>query len=510
MTKGKLPLILSATALLVAIFGSAGPAIAHGVQHALFAHNADKVDGKHAVAASASASKRAGKLVAANSLGRLPDSERIDGLDSTSLQRRVASVCALGSSVRSVGADGTVECETDDNTTYTAGEALSLSGGQFSLSTSGCQDGDVWKRAAGAWACDPDANTTYTASGALTQDGDDFRLSVAGCGTGEGWEWTGSDWSCDPDNDTTYSAGDGLALSGGQFGLSSGGCSAGEIWKWDGLAWSCVPDSDTTYAASGAISQVGNEFRLSTTGCAANEVWKYDGTAWSCEPDAGTTYTAGDGISISGTTIALSGAGCLSGEGWEWTGSEWSCDPDNDSLSALVCSDGQIAKYSSGTWACADDDDHVGDGSTITTNVDGTLSVGTIASTEISDEPAVKASSSGSGNVTSSASAKATVTATAPGAGYLLIVCQAAFNAPALTAPASISAELKDGSTSVETWTWDPGDADGALDLEQTHTSLVTLSGAGSHTYELWLSAASGTTPFDKARVVVQYFPTSL
>jgi len=48
MTTGKLPLILSATALLVAIFGSAGPAIAHGVQHALFAHNADKVDGRHA------------------------------------------------------------------------------------------------------------------------------------------------------------------------------------------------------------------------------------------------------------------------------------------------------------------------------------------------------------------------------------------------------------------------------------------------------------------------------
>lgn len=424
MTKGKIPLILSATALLVAILGSAGPAIAHGVQHALFAHNADKVDGKHAVAASASASKRAGKLVAANSLGRLPDSERIDGLDSTSLQRRVASACALGSSVRSVSADGTVECETDDNTTYTAG--------------------------------------------------------------------------------------DGLALSGGQFGLSGGGCSAGEIWKWDGLAWNCVPDSDTTYSASGAISQVGNDFRFSTTGCTANEVWKYDGTAWSCEPDADTTYTAGDGITISGTTIALSGTGCLSGEGWEWTGSAWSCDPDNDILSALVCSDGQIAKYASGTWACADDDDHVGDGSTITTNVDGTLSVGTISSTKISDEAAVKASSSGSGDVTSSASAKAAVTVSAPGAGYLLIICQATFNAPALTAPASISAELKDGSTSVETWTWDPGDADGALDLEQTHTSLVTLSGAGSHTYELWLSAASGTTPFDKARVVVQYFPTSL
>ena len=38
-------------ALIAAFFlavGLAGPAFAHGVNHALFAHNADKVDGKHA------------------------------------------------------------------------------------------------------------------------------------------------------------------------------------------------------------------------------------------------------------------------------------------------------------------------------------------------------------------------------------------------------------------------------------------------------------------------------
>jgi hypothetical protein len=55
------------------------PAVADGVRHALFAHNADKVDGKHAVGAGASAQKRAGKLVATNGKGKLP-TNIVDGL----------------------------------------------------------------------------------------------------------------------------------------------------------------------------------------------------------------------------------------------------------------------------------------------------------------------------------------------------------------------------------------------------------------------------------------------
>lgn len=46
--KTKLPIVLSVTALVIAVLGTTTPAIAHGVQHALFAHNADKVDGRHA------------------------------------------------------------------------------------------------------------------------------------------------------------------------------------------------------------------------------------------------------------------------------------------------------------------------------------------------------------------------------------------------------------------------------------------------------------------------------
>ena len=60
---------LSVAALVVALLGQTGPAIAHGVRHALFAHNADKVDGVHA-----SRTPRAGRLLPLNSNGKYPSS----------------------------------------------------------------------------------------------------------------------------------------------------------------------------------------------------------------------------------------------------------------------------------------------------------------------------------------------------------------------------------------------------------------------------------------------------
>ncbi|MGH2449933.1 MAG: hypothetical protein ACRDGE_01425 [Candidatus Limnocylindria bacterium] len=67
--RSKLPIVLSAAALAVAVLGTSGPAIAHGVKHAIFAHKADKVDGKHAVGAGASLKKARGKLVATQASG---------------------------------------------------------------------------------------------------------------------------------------------------------------------------------------------------------------------------------------------------------------------------------------------------------------------------------------------------------------------------------------------------------------------------------------------------------
>jgi hypothetical protein len=61
-------------AMVTAMATAGAPALAHGVQHALFAHNSDKVDGKHAVSSGATVNNRKGKLVATSATtGRLPN-----------------------------------------------------------------------------------------------------------------------------------------------------------------------------------------------------------------------------------------------------------------------------------------------------------------------------------------------------------------------------------------------------------------------------------------------------
>lgn len=83
---------LISVAALCLTFGLSAPAIGHGVQHAVFAHNADKVDGRHAVGAAATVNQRKGKLLATspttgrlpnNIIGKAPDADRLDGKDSS-------------------------------------------------------------------------------------------------------------------------------------------------------------------------------------------------------------------------------------------------------------------------------------------------------------------------------------------------------------------------------------------------------------------------------------------
>ena len=54
-------------------------------------------------------------------------------VDTSVIQPRVTATCSVGSAIREINADGTVVCEADDNTTYSAGNQLSLAGTTFSV-----------------------------------------------------------------------------------------------------------------------------------------------------------------------------------------------------------------------------------------------------------------------------------------------------------------------------------------------------------------------------------------
>lgn len=69
LSRENIKLVIVAVACLLVAWTA--PSVAHGV-HAAFAHNADKVDNKHAVGPGATLSGAAGNLVAHNSQGKLP------------------------------------------------------------------------------------------------------------------------------------------------------------------------------------------------------------------------------------------------------------------------------------------------------------------------------------------------------------------------------------------------------------------------------------------------------
>ena len=48
------------------------------------------------------------------------DFDNVPTVDGTEVQLRVGSSCAVGSAIRSINSDGTVVCETDDNTGITS------------------------------------------------------------------------------------------------------------------------------------------------------------------------------------------------------------------------------------------------------------------------------------------------------------------------------------------------------------------------------------------------------
>ena len=142
-------------AMITAMVTAGAPALAHGVQHALFAHNADKVDGKHAVGAAATVNNAAGKLVAHNANGKLPakfipkvgDANALDGVDSTAFQRDCQDGAFLASGFVDASAVGATFGTAGLDDVYTCLGTVNVrrdSTGLFSLRFTNVTDGDFF------------------------------------------------------------------------------------------------------------------------------------------------------------------------------------------------------------------------------------------------------------------------------------------------------------------------------------------------------------------------------
>ena len=104
-------------------------------------------------------------------------------------QIRIASACGTGQSIQAINADGSVACETDQDTKFTAGAGLTLSGNAFSVDPSlvqarvsgSCVAGKYIRAidATGAVTCDVDANTVFTAGSGLQLVGSAFSVNTS-------------------------------------------------------------------------------------------------------------------------------------------------------------------------------------------------------------------------------------------------------------------------------------------------------------------------------------------
>jgi hypothetical protein len=108
-------------------------------------------------------------------------------IDPTFTQRRVSGVCPVGSSIQSIAEDGTVSCETDDGSIFTVGDGLSLAGGILSIDpdytqrrvSSECVAGSSIQSIAedGTVTCETDDNTTYTNGYGINLIGNAFSIN---------------------------------------------------------------------------------------------------------------------------------------------------------------------------------------------------------------------------------------------------------------------------------------------------------------------------------------------
>ncbi|MCK0161869.1 bZIP transcription factor [Allomuricauda sp. F6463D] len=191
----------------------------------------------------------------------------------------------------------------DDDTTYSAGLGLSLTGNTFSVDNANIAPD--WASITGIPADinDGDDDTTYSAGLGLSLTGNTFSVDNANIAP---------DWASitgipadidDGDDDTTYSAGLGLSLTGNTFSVDNANIAP----DWTSITG--IPadiddgDDDTTYSAGLGLSLTGNTFSVDNANIAPDWASITGIPADIDDGDDDTTYSAGLGINIDPSNV---------------------------------------------------------------------------------------------------------------------------------------------------------------------------------------------------------------
>ena len=272
--------------------------------------------------------------------------------DYSAVQARVLSTCEDGQAIRTINEDGSVVCQMagEEGTTYEAGAGLHLEGTSFSVDlaavqarvTGTCPEGQSMRGigADGTVTCTADGDTTYTAADGLSLAGTTFAADTtflqrrvgSSCPVGQSIRAIAADGTvtCEVDDGSSYSAGTGLNLVGSTFSADTGylqrrvssSCPAGQSIRAiaaNGTV-TCEVDTGAAYSAGTGLTLTGSTFSANTTylqrrvtgtcpaGSSIRTIWD-NGTVL-CETDDNsggdiTEVVAGNGLEGGGSSGAV-------------------------------------------------------------------------------------------------------------------------------------------------------------------------------------------------------------
>ncbi|MDX2248161.1 MAG: hypothetical protein SF052_15360, partial [Bacteroidia bacterium] len=185
----------------------------------------------------------------------------------------------------------------DDNTTYTAGTGINVTG--TTITNTGDTNGsdDITNSTAAAG----DVTGTFPT---LIVDGlQGSAVSATPPSViGQVLKWSGSAWTPGTDDGANYVGGSGINVTGTTI-TNTGDTNAG-----DDITTSSVAGGDASGVFSNlSVTRIQGSPVSGSAPTVAGQVLEWNGTQWTPGTDDNTTYTAGTGISVVGTTITNTG-----------------------------------------------------------------------------------------------------------------------------------------------------------------------------------------------------------